>query len=253
MAGQLPKKLKVGVLISGRGSNLKSLLDTCAAPDFPAQIVTVISNRPGAGGLDHARAASVPAQAIDHKAYDGKPAFEAAITAALEAAGIELLCLAGFMRVVSAGFVQHWQGRMINIHPSLLPLFPGLDTHARALAAGVKLHGCSVHYVTEEVDGGPIVGQAGVGGGGPGAFLRPQAARLTGILRGRPAGPTSPARRPGRAAGRPLSRSTHGWRTSWPMRTRRAAGEGPRTVRAPQRRAHRRGKMSPVREDRTRA
>ena len=155
-------RLKVGVLISGRGSNLKSLLDGCAAPDFPADIVTVISNRPGAGGLDHARAAGVPAETIDHKAFDDKPAFEAAVTAALEAAGVDLLCLAGFMRVVTAGFVRHWQGRMINIHPSLLPLFPGLDTHERALAAGVKLHGCSVHYVTEEVDGGPIVGQAAV-------------------------------------------------------------------------------------------
>lgn len=154
--------LKVGVLISGRGSNLKSLLDACAAPGFPAEIVTVIANRPGAGGLDHARAAGVPAETIDHKAFAGKEAFEAAVTAALEAAGVELLCLAGFMRVVSAGFVRHWQGRMINIHPSLLPLFPGLDTHARALAAGVKLHGCSVHYVTEEVDGGPIIGQAAV-------------------------------------------------------------------------------------------
>ncbi len=154
--------MKVGVLISGRGSNLKSLLDACATPGFPAQIVTVISNRPGAGGLDHARAAGVAAETIDHKGFDDREAFEAAVTAALEAAGVELLCLAGFMRVVSACFVRHWQGRMINIHPSLLPLFPGLDTHARALEAGVRLHGCSVHYVNEEVDGGPIIGQAAV-------------------------------------------------------------------------------------------
>ncbi|MGD1878616.1 MAG: phosphoribosylglycinamide formyltransferase [Kiloniellaceae bacterium] len=154
--------MRVGVLISGRGSNLKSLLDACAVPGFPAGIVTVIANRPGAGGLDHARAAGVPVEPLDHKAFDGKPAFEAAVTQALEQAGVDLLCLAGFMRVVSAGFVRHWQGRMINIHPSLLPLFPGLDTHARALAAGVKLHGCSVHCVSEEVDGGPIIGQAAV-------------------------------------------------------------------------------------------
>ncbi|MEO3429664.1 phosphoribosylglycinamide formyltransferase [Pelagibius sp. CAU 1746] len=154
--------MKVGVLISGRGSNLKSLLDACATPDFPAQIVTVISNRPGAGGLDHARAAGVAAETIDHKDFNGREAFEAEVTKALEAAGVDLLCLAGFMRVVSAGFVRHWQGRMINIHPSLLPLFPGLDTHARALEAGVRLHGCSVHYVNEEVDGGPIIGQAAV-------------------------------------------------------------------------------------------
>jgi len=162
MAEAAARRLKVGVLISGRGSNLKALLDACAAPDFPAKIVTVIANRPGAGGLDHARAAGVAADVVDHKAYDGKPAFEAAVTAALEKAGVELLCLAGFMRVVSASFVRHWHGRMINIHPSLLPLFPGLDTHERALAAGVKLHGCSVHFVTEEVDGGPIIGQAAV-------------------------------------------------------------------------------------------
>jgi len=155
-------RLKVGVLISGRGSNLKSLLDACAAPDFPAEIVTVISNRPAAGGLDHARAAGVAAEVVDHKAFSGREPFEAAVTAALQAAGAGLVCLAGFMRVVSPGFVRHWQGRMINIHPSLLPLFPGLDTHARALAAGVKLHGCSVHYVSEEVDGGPIIGQAAV-------------------------------------------------------------------------------------------
>lgn len=154
--------MRIGVLISGRGSNLRSLLDACAAPGFPAEIVTVIANRPGAGGLDHARAAGVAAQTVDHKAFDGREPFEAAVTAALEAAGVELLCLAGFMRVVSAGFVRHWQDRMINIHPSLLPLFPGLDTHARALAAGVRLHGCSVHYVNEEVDGGPIIGQAAV-------------------------------------------------------------------------------------------
>jgi phosphoribosylglycinamide formyltransferase-1 len=154
--------MRVGVLISGRGSNLKSLLDACATPGFPAAIVTVLANRPGAGGLDHARAAGVPAEVVDHRAYAGREAFEAALTGALDAAGVELVCLAGFMRVVTPGFVRHWQGRMINIHPSLLPLFPGLDTHARALAAGVKLHGCSVHYVSEEVDGGPIIGQAAV-------------------------------------------------------------------------------------------
>ena len=154
--------MRVGVLISGRGSNLKSLLDACATPGFPAAIVTVLANRPGAGGLDHARAAGVPAEVVDHRAYAGREAFEAALTGALDAAGVELVCLAGFMRVVTPGFVRHWQGRMINIHPSLLPLFPGLDTHARALSAGVKLHGCSVHYVSEEVDGGPIIGQAAV-------------------------------------------------------------------------------------------
>jgi len=154
--------MNVGVLISGRGSNLKSLLAACAEPGFPARIVTVIANRPGAGGLDHARAAGVPNLVIDHQAFAGRESFEAALTAALEAAKVDLVCLAGFMRVVSPAFVQHWQGRLINIHPSLLPLFTGLDSHARALAAGVKLHGCSVHFVSEEVDGGPIIGQAAV-------------------------------------------------------------------------------------------
>jgi len=156
------KRMRVGVLISGRGSNMQALLAACAAPDFPAEIVTVIANRPDAGGLDHARTAGITAQTIDHKAFAGREPFEAALTEALEQAGVELLCLAGFMRVVTPGFVRHWQGRMINIHPSLLPLFPGLDTHARALAAGMKLHGCSVHFVSEEVDGGAIIGQAAV-------------------------------------------------------------------------------------------
>jgi phosphoribosylglycinamide formyltransferase 1 len=141
---------------------MKALLQACAAPDFPADIVTVIANQPGAGGLEFARAAGIEAQTVDHKAFAGREPFEAALTAVLEKAGVDLLCLAGFMRVVTPGFVRHWQGRMINIHPSLLPLFPGLDTHARALAAGVKLHGCSVHFVSEEVDGGAIIGQAAV-------------------------------------------------------------------------------------------
>jgi formyltetrahydrofolate-dependent phosphoribosylglycinamide formyltransferase len=155
-------KLKVGVLISGRGSNMQALLAACAAPDFPAEIVTVIANRPGAGGLALAQGAGVDAKSIDHKAFAGREPFEAALTEALEQAGVELLCLAGFMRVVTPGFVRHWQGRMINIHPSLLPLFPGLDTHARALAAGAKLHGCTVHLVTQGMDEGPILAQAAV-------------------------------------------------------------------------------------------
>lgn len=154
--------MRVAVLISGRGSNLRSLLEAAAEPAFPAEIVTVITNRPGAGGLDHAAAFDVPQQTIDHKAFADRAAFEAALTAALEAAGAELICLAGFMRVLSAGFVRRWEGRIVNIHPSLLPLFPGLDTHARALAAGVKLHGCSVHFVSEGVDEGAIIGQAAV-------------------------------------------------------------------------------------------
>ncbi|MEX0921251.1 MAG: phosphoribosylglycinamide formyltransferase [Rhodovibrionaceae bacterium] len=156
------KRRRVGVLISGRGSNLQALLDAAADPAYPAEIAVVIANTPGAAGLHRAETAGVEALCIDHRDYPDRPAFEAALTAALEARGIELVCQAGFMRVVTAGFVGQWRDRLINIHPSLLPAFPGLDTHARALAAGVKLHGCSVHFVRETVDEGPIIGQAAV-------------------------------------------------------------------------------------------
>jgi len=154
--------MKVAVLISGRGSNLLSLLEAAAEPGYPAEIVCVIANRPDAGGLDHAAAFGIASQVIDHTSYSDRAAFEAALTEALDGAGIDLICLAGFMRVLSGAFVRRWEDRIVNIHPSLLPLFPGLDTHARALAAGVKLHGCSVHFVNETVDGGAIIGQAAV-------------------------------------------------------------------------------------------
>ena len=156
------ERLKVGVLISGRGSNLQALIDACADPDFPAAIEVVVSNRPDAAGLERARAAGLPTLVLDHKAFPDRETFDSALTAALEDAGVELICLAGFMRLLSEGFVAHWRDRAINIHPSLLPSFAGLDTHARALAAGVKLHGCTVHYLRHEVDSGPIVGQAAV-------------------------------------------------------------------------------------------
>ncbi len=154
--------MKVGVLISGRGSNLRSLLEAAADPAYPADIACVISNRASAGGLEHAAAFGVPGQTIDHRAFKDRAAFEQALTTALRAAGAELVCLAGFLRVLSATFVRAWPDRVVNIHPSLLPLFPGLDTHARALAAGVKLHGCSVHFVDETLDGGALIGQAAV-------------------------------------------------------------------------------------------
>ncbi len=160
--GTASKRLKVGVLISGRGSNLQALLDAASDPAYPAEIVLVISNRPGAFGLERAAKAGVAHQVIDHREFPDRARFDAALTEALEAAGVELVAHAGFMRIVTGGFVAHWRGRMINIHPALLPLFPGLDTHARALAAGMKLHGCTVHYVEEEVDAGPIIGQAAV-------------------------------------------------------------------------------------------
>ena len=155
-------RLKVGVLISGRGSNLQALLDSCAEPAFPAEIALVLSNVADAHGLERARAAGVETLVIDHKTFPTREAFDAEMDRALRAAGIELICLAGFMRLLSVGFVESWQGRMINIHPSLLPAFKGLRTHAQALAAGVKLHGCTVHYVTPALDDGPIIAQGAV-------------------------------------------------------------------------------------------
>lgn len=154
--------LKVGVLISGRGSNLRALIDGCAGGKIPAEIVLVISNRPDAAGLAHARSANIPTKTIDHRQFPDRATFDAAMTQALRAAGVELLCLAGFMRLLTPGFVATWKNRMINIHPSLLPAFPGLDTHARALAAGVRFAGCTVHFVRDETDTGPIIVQAAV-------------------------------------------------------------------------------------------
>ena len=156
-------KRRTAVLVSGRGSNMEALIAAARDPGFPAAITLVISNRPQAPGLALAAATGIPALAIDHRPFAGdRSAHEAAIDAALREAGIELVCLAGYMRLLTPFLVGAWQGRMLNIHPSLLPAFPGLDTHARALAAGVKLHGCTVHLVTETMDEGPILVQAAV-------------------------------------------------------------------------------------------
>lgn len=156
-------RLRLGVLISGRGSNLQALLDACAAPDYPAEVALVIANVPEAPGLEHADRAGVPAMVVSHREFPGdKRRFEEAVDAALRASGVELVCLAGFMRLLSPWFVERWADRLLNIHPSLLPAFKGTDTHARALAAGVTLHGCTVHFVRTEVDDGPIVAQAAV-------------------------------------------------------------------------------------------
>ena len=160
-ASPAPKK-RVAILISGRGSNMVSLIEAARAPDYPAEIVLVLSNRPDAAGLTRAREAGILARAIDHKAFPDRAAFDAALQAELDAAGIELIVLAGFMRILTDAFVEAWAGRMINIHPSLLPLFKGTHTHERALEAGVRLHGCTVHYVVPELDAGPIVAQAAV-------------------------------------------------------------------------------------------
>lgn len=155
-------RLKLGVLISGRGSNLQALIDAFAAPGSAAEIVLVLSNKADAFGLERAARAGIATKVINHKEFDGRPAFDAAIDAALHEAGVELVCLAGFMRLLTSGFVDGWRDRMINIHPSLLPAFPGLHTHERALEAGVRFTGCTVHFVRSEMDTGPIIIQAAV-------------------------------------------------------------------------------------------
>jgi formyltetrahydrofolate-dependent phosphoribosylglycinamide formyltransferase len=156
-------RARVGVLISGRGSNLQALIDAQATGQAPYEIAVVLSNDPSAGGLDRALRAGIETAIVDHKPFGkNRTVFEEAMQAALDEHGVEFIALAGFMRVLTGGFVARWAGRMINIHPSLLPAFPGLNTHARALEAGVKLHGCTVHWVNEGVDQGAIIGQAAV-------------------------------------------------------------------------------------------
>ena len=153
-------RLKTAVLISGRGSNLQSLIDACAEPAFPAGIVAAISNEPEARGLRRARAANIPVAAIDHRAFAGREPFETALSEAIRETGAELVLLAGFMRVLTEGFVRAWNNRLVNIHPSLLPAFRGLNTHARAVESGVRFAGCTVHFVRAEMDAGPIIAQA---------------------------------------------------------------------------------------------
>lgn len=154
---------RTAILISGRGSNMEALIVAARDPAFPAEVVLVLSNNPDAGGLAVARSAGIRAEAIDHRDFGrNRAAHEEAVDAALREADIEIVCLAGYMRLLTPVLVDGWAGRMLNIHPSLLPSFPGLNTHARALAVGVKLHGCTVHLVTLEVDSGPIKAQAAV-------------------------------------------------------------------------------------------
>ena len=155
-------RLRLGVLISGSGTNLQALIDDCDRADAESEIVLVLSNRADAFGLTRAERAGLSHCVIDHREYDSREAFEQALTEALEASGVELVCLAGFMRVLTADFVERWRDRLINIHPSLLPAFKGLDTHARAIEAGVRIAGCTVHFVRPEVDSGPIIVQAAV-------------------------------------------------------------------------------------------
>lgn len=153
---------KVAVLISGRGSNMQSLVRACAAPDYPAEIVLVLSNRADAAGLNFARESGIATAVISHKDFPDRAGFDAAMDAEICRHGADLVCLAGFMRLLDSAIIEAWRDRMINIHPSLLPSFRGLDTHKRALEAGVKLAGCSVHFVRAEVDTGPIIAQAAV-------------------------------------------------------------------------------------------
>ncbi|MCC5978417.1 MAG: phosphoribosylglycinamide formyltransferase [Salinarimonas sp.] len=153
-------RTRTAILISGRGSNMASLLGAASAPDYPAEISLVLSNRPDAGGIARAQDAGIATRIVDHKAYPDREAFEQAMDAALVEAGIEIVCLAGFMRVLTPWFVRRWEGRMINIHPSILPLFRGTQTHRQALEAGVRVHGCTVHFVVPELDAGPIIAQA---------------------------------------------------------------------------------------------
>ena len=153
---------KVAVLISGRGSNMQSLVRACAAPDYPAEIVLVLSNRADAAGLDFARESGIATAVISHKDFPDRTSFDAAMDAEIRRHGADLICLAGFMRLLDSAIIEAWRDRMINIHPSLLPSFRGLNTHKRALEAGVKLAGCSVHFVRPDVDTGPIIAQAAV-------------------------------------------------------------------------------------------
>jgi len=154
---------KLGILISGRGSNMEALLKAAQDSAWPCEPVLVLANKPDAGGLEKARGFGVKAVAVDHKLFGkDREAFERAMNVELEAAGVELIALAGFMRVLTPYFVNHWAGRLINIHPALLPKYPGVDTHNRALAAGDLVHGCTVHQVTAGVDEGPIIGSAEV-------------------------------------------------------------------------------------------
>ncbi|HBX57564.1 phosphoribosylglycinamide formyltransferase [Pseudomonas sp. UBA2684] len=156
----MPTSCNVVVLLSGTGSNLQALIDSLAAAETPARICAVISNRAEAYGLQRATAAGIATRTLDHRQFDGREAFDTALLETIDGFEPQLVVLAGFMRILSPGFVRHYSGRLLNIHPSLLPKYKGLHTHQRALDAGDSEHGCSVHFVTEELDGGPLVVQA---------------------------------------------------------------------------------------------
>ena len=156
------RRTRTAILISGRGSNMRALIERARDPSYPAEIALVVSNRPGAAGLAFAAANNIACAVTDHKIYAGREEFERSMQVLLELHRIELICLAGFMRMLTPWFVRQWQGRLLNIHPALLPAYRGLDTHARALADGVKIHGCTVHFVVSAMDEGAIIAQAAV-------------------------------------------------------------------------------------------
>lgn len=158
----MSQKLKVSVIISGGGSNLQALIDSCSQADSPAEIVLVVSNNADAYGLERARNAGIETAVVDHRDFADRPSFEKVLHKTLESAGTELVCLAGFLRVLTDDFVNGWRDRMINIHPSLLPKYKGLHTHQRAIDAGESHHGCTVHYVRPDLDDGPLLLQAQV-------------------------------------------------------------------------------------------
>ena len=156
------KRRKVGILISGRGSNMVALVDACQAADHPAEVAVVISNRDDAGGLEAAQERGIATAVVDHKAFGSRPDFEDRLDEVLREHGVEIVCNAGFMRLLTDNFVQKWLNRQLNIHPSLLPAFKGLNTHERVIDEGVKVSGCTVHFVRTEMDSGPIIAQAAV-------------------------------------------------------------------------------------------
>jgi len=158
----MSRRVRVGVLISGRGSNLQALMDACSASDYPAEIACVVSNVAGVLGLERAVRAGVPAHVVKHGTYASRESFDQAVDTLMVVADVELICLAGFMRVLSNAFVEKWRGRLVNIHPSLLPAFKGLNVHRHVLESGVRISGCTVHFVVPELDSGPIIAQAAV-------------------------------------------------------------------------------------------
>lgn len=167
-SGQVPPDYTVArmknivILISGRGSNMEAIVDTCASEQWPARIAAVVSNKASAGGLQFAASRGIATAVLDHKAFETREAFDAELARVIDGYSPDLVVLAGFMRILTEGFVRHYEGRLLNIHPSLLPAFPGLHTHQRAIEAGCKLAGATVHFVTPELDHGPIVAQAAV-------------------------------------------------------------------------------------------